>query len=88
MKIFNSFNNRQYQLSVCSKAKHRSLKSRKVNDLFVGKIAYNPMMFRNTCRYPIENRRKSECRLRYWKKFSIRILDKYFLTSITKLTIN
>lgn len=58
MKIFNSFNNRQYQLSVCCKGKHRSLKSRKVNDLFVGKIAYNPMMFRNTCRYPIENRQK------------------------------
>ena len=56
MKIFNSFNNRQYQLSVCCKGKHRSLKSRKVNDMFVGKIAYNPMLFRNTGRYPITNR--------------------------------
>jgi len=58
MKIFNSFNNRQYQLSVCCKNKHRSLKSRKVNDMFVGKIAYNPIRFRNTSRYPIENRQK------------------------------
>jgi len=58
MKIFNSFNNRQYQLSVCCKAKHKSLKSRKVNDLFLKKVAYNPMLFRNTSRYPIENRQK------------------------------
>ena len=58
MTIFNSFNNRQYQLPVCCKGKHRSLKSRKVNDLFVGKIAYNPIQFRNTGRYPIENRQK------------------------------
>ena len=64
MKIFNSFNNRQYQLSVCCKGKHRSLKSRKVNDLFVGKIAYNPMQFRNTSRYPIENRQKTRMQIK------------------------
>jgi len=68
MKIFNSFNNRQYQLSVCCKSKHRSLKSRKVNDLFVGKIAYNPMLFRNTSHYPIENRQKI--------RMQIKLLDK------------
>ncbi len=58
MKSFKSFKIRQYQLPVCSnkKDKHRSLKSRIVNDLFVGKIAYNPMLFRNTGRYDIENR--------------------------------
>jgi len=68
MKIFNSFNNRQYQLSVCSKAKHRSLKSRKVNDLFVGKIAYNPIQFRNTGRYPIENRQKIRSQIKLLNK--------------------
>jgi len=60
MKSFKGFKIRQYQLPVCSnkKDKHRSLKSRKVNDLFVGKIAYNPMLFRKSNRYPIENRLK------------------------------
>lgn len=58
MKISKSFNNRQYQLPVCrnKKEKRRSLKSRKINDLFIGKIAYNPMLLRNNCRYDIENR--------------------------------
>lgn len=58
MKSFKGFKIRQYQLPVCSnkKDKHRSLKSKIVNDLFVGKITYNPMLFRNTCRYPITNR--------------------------------
>jgi len=58
MTIFNGFNNRQYQLPVCCKDKHRSLKSRKVNDLFLKRIAYNPMLFRKSNRYPIENRLK------------------------------
>ena len=60
MKSCNSFNNRQYQLPVSrnTKDKHRSLKSRKVNDLFVGKIAYNPMLFRNTGRNPMKTGRE------------------------------
>lgn len=58
MESFKGFKIRQYQLPVCSnkKDKHRSLKSRIVNDLFVGKTAYNPLLFRNTGRYPITNR--------------------------------
>ena len=57
MKSFNGFKIRRYQLPVCSnkKDKHRSLKSRIVNDLFVGKTAYNPILFRNTGRYDIKN---------------------------------
>jgi len=69
MKIFNSFNNRQYQLSVCCKGKHRSLKSRKVNDMFVGKIAYNPMLFRNAGRYDIENRQYIRKKIKLLREF-------------------
>ena len=59
MKVFKCFKNRQYQLHISrnEKYKHRSMKSREIDDLFTGKIAYTPMLFRNTGRYPIENKK-------------------------------
>ena len=33
------------------------MKSREIDDLFTGKIAYTPMLFRNTSHYPIENKK-------------------------------
>ena len=70
MDFLNSFKNRQYQLTCCydESCKRRSLKSRKVRDLFIKKIAYSPMYFRNTGRYPIENRQYTRMQIKLLKE--------------------
>ena len=57
MRIHNSFRNRQYQLTCFDDVdRYKSLKNKKFKDLFLKKMSYNPMLFRNNGRYSIENR--------------------------------
>jgi len=70
MKLFKGFENRQYQLHICcnKKYKHRSIKSREVSELFIGKIAYNYILFKNRSHYSIDNRQSIRRQIKLLKE--------------------